>query len=56
MLYEQLGDWEPTYDLARWQRDGVLALFVMPVHQGNNERTTNFPPQTAQVVELEGLE
>ncbi|HTB62993.1 MAG TPA: BNR-4 repeat-containing protein, partial [Opitutales bacterium] len=51
-----LGDWEPSYDLVRWRRDGVLSLFVLPVHQGNNERTTNFPPQTARVVELSGLE
>jgi YD repeat-containing protein len=51
-----LGDWEPTYDLARWRRDGVLSLFVLPVHQGNNETVTSFPPQTAQVVELSGLE
>lgn len=56
VLYEQLGEWEPTYDLARWQRDGVLSLFVLPVHQGNNERTTEFPPQTAKALELSGLE
>jgi hypothetical protein len=51
-----LGEWEPTYDLARWQRDGVLSLFVLPVEQGNNEQTTDFPPQTARVVEFTGLE
>lgn len=54
-LTEPLGEWEPTYDLARWQRDGVLALFVLPVHQGNNEKTTGFPPQMARVIELTGL-
>jgi len=56
VLNEPLGEWEPTYDLARWQRDGVLALFVLPVHQGNNEKTTNFPPQIARVVEITGLQ
>jgi len=56
VLKEQLGEWEPSYDLARWRRDGVLSLFVLPVHQGNNERTTDFPPQMARVVELSGLE
>jgi hypothetical protein len=53
---EAMGDWEPSYDLNRWRRDGVLALFVLPVHQGNNEKVTDFPPQTARVVELAGLE
>jgi len=56
VLYQPLGEWEPTYDLVRWQRDGVLSLFVLPVHQGNNEQATDFPPQTARVVELSGLE
>ncbi len=56
VLYEQLGDWEPSYDLARWQRFGVLSLFVLSVRQGNNEQVTDFPPQTAKVVELSGLE
>jgi len=56
VLNEPLGEWEPSYDLARWRRDGVLSLFVLPVHQGNNEKTTDFPPQLARVVELSGLE
>ncbi len=56
VLFEQLGEWEPTYDLARWQRDGVLSLFVLPVHQGNNERVTEYPPQMAKALELSGLE
>lgn len=56
VLYEPLGDWEPTYDLARWQRAGVLSLFVLPVRQGNNEQVTDFPPQTAEALELSGLE
>lgn len=25
---ESVGDWEPTYDATRWDRDGVLSLFV----------------------------
>ena len=52
-----LGEWEPTYDLARWQRDGVLALFnrVAGASRSNNEKVTDFPPQTAKVVEFSGL-
>ena len=56
VLAEPLGEWEPTYDLARWQRDGILSLFVLPVKQGNNEIVTDFPPQIARVLELSGLE
>ena len=46
-----LGDWEPTYDVARWGRDGVLSLFVLPVRQGDHERTTAQPPQIATIIE-----
>lgn len=46
-----LGDWEPTYDLTRLRRDGILSLFVLPVRQGNHERVTDLPPQQVEVVE-----
>ncbi len=39
------------YDLARLHDSSILSLFVLPVEQGNHERTTNFGPQTAMVVE-----
>jgi hypothetical protein len=51
-----LGEWEPSYDLARWHQVGILSLFVLTVHQGNNEKVTDFPPQPARVVEISGLE
>jgi hypothetical protein len=51
LTHEDLGNWEPSYDLARLHDDNVLSLFVLPVQQGNHEKTTNFPPQ--QVVILE---
>jgi hypothetical protein len=52
LTHEDLGNWEPTYDLARWKSDGVLDLFVLPVRQGNHEKTTDFPPQEAALLEL----
>lgn len=55
VLTEQLGNWEPSYDWLRWQRDDVLSVFVLPVRQGNHETTTDFPPQMARVVEMSGL-
>jgi hypothetical protein len=48
---ENLGDWEPMYDLARLHDADILSLFVLPVEQGNHEQTTNFGPQMADVVE-----
>jgi len=49
---QDLGEWEPTYDQARWGADNTLDIFELPVKQGNHETTTDFPPQTANVVEV----
>ncbi|MGC4033732.1 MAG: BNR repeat-containing protein [Tepidisphaeraceae bacterium] len=43
--------WEPSYDHVRWQRDGVLNLFVQAANQGDGERVTDTPPQKVQVLE-----
>jgi hypothetical protein len=43
--------WEPSYDHIRWERDGVLDLFVEATGQGDAETLENIPPQTAQVLE-----
>lgn len=47
-----LGEWEPTYDLGGFARDGRIDLFVLPVRQGDHETATDFPPQGAAVVEV----
>ena len=52
LSHQNLGNWEPTYDQTRLRTDGILSLFVLPVEQGNHERTTDFPPQQAYVLEL----
>ena len=52
LTHEDLGNWEPSYDLNRLRADGVLSLFVISVRQGNHERTTDFPPQEATILEL----
>jgi hypothetical protein len=44
--------WEPSYDHARWQRDGVLDLYVQNSGQGDAETLQDVPPQTAYVLEL----
>lgn len=46
-----VGYWEPAYDRVRWQRDGVLDLFVQNVGQGDAETLQDIPPQTAYVLE-----
>jgi hypothetical protein len=51
LLREDLGEWEPVYDLDRWHKDGVLSLFVLRVRQGDHETTTNLAPQQAFVLE-----
>jgi len=43
--------WEPSYDHVRWQRDGVLDLYVQTAGQGDGEKLEEIEPQTAQVLE-----
>jgi hypothetical protein len=52
VTHEDLGNWEPDYDLARFRDSGILSIFVLPVKQGNHERMINFGPQMAQAVEV----
>jgi hypothetical protein len=52
VTHEDLGNWEPDYDLTRFHDAGVISLFVLPVKQGNHEQTTNFGAQIATVVEV----
>jgi hypothetical protein len=44
--------WEPSYDHARWQRDGVVDLFVQRSGQGDAETLQAVEPQTAYVLEF----
>jgi hypothetical protein len=44
--------WEPSYDHVRWQRDGVLDLYVQKVGQGDGEGLEDIAPQMAQVLEI----
>jgi hypothetical protein len=52
VTHSNLGNWEPMYDLNRFREAGVLSLFVLPVEQGNHERTTKFGPHEAAIIEL----
>jgi hypothetical protein len=47
-----VGFWEPSYDHVRWQRDGVLDLYVQVAGQGDGEGLEDVPPQRARVLEL----
>lgn len=44
--------WEPSYDHVRWQRDGVLDLYVQNSGQGDAEALQAINPQMAYVLEL----
>ena len=43
--------WEPAYDHARWERDGVLDLYVQVAGQGDGESLQDVDPQPAYVLE-----
>jgi hypothetical protein len=46
-----VGYWEPSYDHVRWQRDGVLDLYVQMNGQGDGETLQDIPAQPAHVLE-----
>ena len=46
-----VGQWEPTYDIDRWRRDGRLSLFVQRVGQGDGETLEAVPPQPVLVLD-----
>ena len=46
-----VGQWEPTYDLDRWRRDGRLSLFVQRVGQGDAESLEDVPAQPVLVLD-----
>lgn len=49
---ENLGNWEPTYDLNVAQKMNRIDLFVLPVKQGNHEHTSKMGPQMARLLEM----
>ena len=51
LLETSVGQWEPTYDLERWRRSGILSLFVQRVGQGDGERLEDIAPQRASVLD-----
>ena len=46
-----VGQWEPTYDVDRWRRDGRLSLFVQRVGQGDAESLEDVPAQPVLVLD-----
>ncbi|HKP15597.1 MAG TPA: BNR repeat-containing protein [Gemmatimonadaceae bacterium] len=51
LLGSSVGQWEPTYDLERWRRSGMLSLFVQRVGQGDGERLEDIAPQMVSVLD-----
>ena len=43
--------WEPSYDHIRWERDGILNLFVQSTGQGDGEQLEAIEPQPVFVLE-----
>ena len=46
-----VGQWEPTYDIDRWRREGQLSLFVQRVGQGDGESLEDVPAQRITVLD-----
>jgi hypothetical protein len=51
LLASPVGQWEPTYDLARWREHGTLSLFVQRVGQGDGEALEDVVPQPVRVLD-----
>lgn len=52
LLEQDMKQWEPTYDIARWKREEVLDLWLLSSDQGDRETLTDAPPAPARVLEL----
>ncbi|SNR80029.1 BNR repeat-containing protein [Hymenobacter mucosus] len=46
-----VGNWEPSYDTERWQKEGVVNLFVQRTGQGDGETMEKLPAQPVYIVE-----
>lgn len=46
-----LGMWEPSFDLNLWNRKKILDLFVQRVGQGDGERLEDLEPQMISILE-----
>lgn len=49
---ENLGAWEPSYDIELWKRTKQLHLFVQHTEQGDGEKTVAISPQPIRIFEL----
>ncbi|HEY0041565.1 MAG TPA: BNR repeat-containing protein [Flavisolibacter sp.] len=48
---ENLGSWEPTFDIDLWKRKGELHLFVQKTEQADGEGISTLQPQTISVLQ-----
>jgi hypothetical protein len=44
--------WEPSLDVSRWNREGIVDLYVQNCSQGDGERTVAREPQSVYVLEV----
>ena len=43
--------WEASFDIPRWQRKGILSIFIQNTHQGDGERTIPSDPTPVYILE-----
>ncbi|MFH0945670.1 MAG: BNR repeat-containing protein [Planctomycetota bacterium] len=46
-----VGMWEPSFDPVRWERDGILNIFVQTVGQGDGETLEDLAAQPVSILE-----
>lgn len=46
-----IGQWEPSYDLARWRKDKVLDIFNQSAEQRDGEGVANVPAEMVYILE-----
>jgi len=51
LTQHSVGMWEPSFDPVRWERYGVLSLFVQTVGQGDGEGLEDLAPQPVSILE-----
>jgi hypothetical protein len=49
---EDIGSWEPSYDIELWQKEKMLSIFVQKTKQEDAEGKSDLKPQMVSVVEI----
>jgi hypothetical protein len=51
LINEDLGSWEPTFDVDLWREKRILNLFIQKVTQVDSEGRANVPEENVKILE-----